>query len=95
MPSRPTRMLLPLGAALALGATAILPAAGTVPSAAPDDVLTGTRSVVEVQPGATFPSAPNLEPLPVEPTVEDVRRHMAAGDTVSYTHLTLPTICSV
>ena len=70
---------LPLVAALAMFGLAILPATGTVPDADPE-VIPVPLSVVDLGPGAWLNNAPNLEPLPPEPTIEDIRRHKAAGD---------------
>lgn len=81
MPSHLARRLLPLSAVLALGVVAILPASGTVPREVEGAHEPPVRSVVEVDIGAMLPSAPDLDPLPAEPTLEDIRLNMAAGDT--------------
>ena len=80
MPLPSTVRRLPAVLALALGGLVVLSASGQ-PAPAPFTTLQGEpRSVVELPPGAWLTSAPNLEPLPDAPTVEDIRKHMAAGD---------------
>lgn len=89
---RPLRFA--VGALVTLALLSVVPARGKVPRNAGRDAP-GVASLVEVDPtadgwsdpGALLPSAPDLDPIPAQPTLEDIRLNLVAGDTNRALHL--------